>query len=548
MIINLKGIVLGRVVFVLSFIINIVFALQVMAGLNGYHLDYFFCSDALYLPSIYRDLFIDKALLSGWYLNLAPNFIPEWPIYFGIEYLTSNFRLTHVIYAVLSVFLITVLATGIFRKVLGKRDTDLLSLFNIGFSIFLLIYLVDGDFVSTSLILLTGFHAGAFILSLLSYYLFISYLKSGNRLFPSLLAITVYAGVLSDILLLSLFVLPFMSTILFMRDKKYGKMIVQCIIIVVTSSIMGYLTLHFSLKAGIFSIDNSMGRIANFEGILPSLRIYTDTLIKVFLSGGFHTAMIIISSAGLIIGLLVVLKYLFNKSKYTDTDTLVKILILLLISTIIMVAISPILNGNFKHFSHLRYNYFSFYFATYLFGFLLILFAGYRYWLKKSLRIFCFLITFILLGIAINIELSNSTPQGLKRTIHYYPEKVALIDSLATQNNLKYGVGSYWNSKYTTMFSKSGVRIYCVSRLFGPWYHVANRNWYLQGGGAGRHSNPTFNFILLEDYTLYEKTIDFFGGEIDTISLSYINIGLVKNFQFRENRNAYLVKGSEKSR
>jgi len=530
----------NKIVFVISFLLNLIFTLQVFAGITGYYLDYFFSSDALYLPSLYRDLIVDKSGLNGWYLNLAPNFIPEWPIYFVIEAITSNFRLTHVLYATISVLFIMILTTAIFKRVANNWNPGIFSIFNYGLSIFLLICIIDGDFISTSFILMSGFHAGSFLMSLLSYYLFISYLKTKKTSFIILLCATIFSGIISDVLLLALFILPSMFSLVYVRNQEYGAVIFRSTIVIAASTLIGLVIIYLSKSAGLFSIDSHMNRLAIISGILPSLNSYLDTLRYLFMKGGITSIMMGISSLGLGSGVFLLIRYLLQRSYNNNTNTLEKLVVLIFTSTIILVAVFPVLNGYFKGFAHLRYNYFSFYYAIFLFCFILIIMADRWSWFIKLLRNFSYLIALLLIMIIIRTEFANSSIQGIKRTIHYYPEKVALIDSLATRYDLKYGVGSYWNSKYTTMFSKSGIRIYCVLSDFRPWYHVVNSNWYLQNG-KGRHSDSRFNFILLEDYTLHEKTIKFFKGQIDTISLSYINIGLVQEFRFDNKRQPHLV-------
>lgn len=54
-------------------------------------LGFFFSSDSLYLPSIYRDIFQEGGHLRQWSLNAAPNFFPDMGIFFMTEGLTESF-------------------------------------------------------------------------------------------------------------------------------------------------------------------------------------------------------------------------------------------------------------------------------------------------------------------------------------------------------------------------------------------------------------------------------------------------------------------------
>jgi hypothetical protein len=50
----------------------------------------FFNSDASYLPALYYDLFERGGRLSAWFLTPAPYFFPDWPLYFGMRWLTGG--------------------------------------------------------------------------------------------------------------------------------------------------------------------------------------------------------------------------------------------------------------------------------------------------------------------------------------------------------------------------------------------------------------------------------------------------------------------------
>lgn len=52
--------------------------------------DFFFSSDALYLPALYDDVVERGGRLAQWYLTPAPYFFPDWPLYFGLRWLMGG--------------------------------------------------------------------------------------------------------------------------------------------------------------------------------------------------------------------------------------------------------------------------------------------------------------------------------------------------------------------------------------------------------------------------------------------------------------------------
>jgi len=52
--------------------------------------DFFFSSDALYLPALYDNVVVRGGRLAQWYLTPAPYFFPDWPLYFGLRWLAGG--------------------------------------------------------------------------------------------------------------------------------------------------------------------------------------------------------------------------------------------------------------------------------------------------------------------------------------------------------------------------------------------------------------------------------------------------------------------------
>ena len=536
--------VLNRIFYIFSFLVNIVFVFQIFADISGLHLDYYFSSDSLYLASIYKDLFVDHTGFEGWNLNLAPNFIPEWPVYFLISSLSDNFRISHILYAVYSVFIINLLTYGILSRVFNKIGISYLILANIGYSVFLLMYFTNGDFLCTSFLFLTGFHGGAFIMSLVAFLLFFCYLRSGKPVYLILLFLSDLSSIISDRLFFSLFVVPSITALVFVRDSGMRKPIIISVAIITIATLLGFLT--FSLiKDSDYIYIVAMGyRSTDFENIIPSFSHYIDTLWQLTILGRAKSIIVILSALALIGGVFLSVKYIFSSKSTLAKNTIEKVLILSFTTQIVFVAITPILNGTFLGLAHLRYNFYSFYIAITLLMVILYLLTRNHHKIKSVINIVSIAIVLLLILSIVKNENKNNTIRGLDNTFSYYPEKVAVLDSIASEHNLKYGVGNYWDAKYITMFSKNNVRIYCVYKNLCPWYHVTNKHWYFKDG-KGKYGNPEFRFILLSDLDLKESYLAIFEGNIDTIAVKDISIAIVPEFGFTKSRKLFLIPKEE---
>ncbi|HEY6556266.1 MAG TPA: hypothetical protein VI072_03295 [Polyangiaceae bacterium] len=59
-----------------------------------------------------------------------------------------------------------------------------------------------------------------------------------------------------------------------------------------------------------------------------------------------------------------------------------------------------------------------------------------------------------------------------------YPESVACLDKVAEHQGLRHGAGQYWDAKYVTVLSRTGVTINQFDQGLRPYWHINNRAWY----------------------------------------------------------------------
>jgi hypothetical protein len=96
-----------------------------------------FDSDSLFLPSLYKDLFLHGGHLKEWRLPPAPLFFPEWPLFFSIYTLVPNLYWTVAVFFVVQISLAFLVLAWLNRIFLDKSKAFLFA----GMSLLALCYL-----------------------------------------------------------------------------------------------------------------------------------------------------------------------------------------------------------------------------------------------------------------------------------------------------------------------------------------------------------------------------------------------------------------------
>jgi hypothetical protein len=532
--------ILLKVLFYLTLFLNLVFVLQVFGSLTEKELSYFFNSDALYLPSIYKDIFVDESGFAGWHLNAAPNFFPEWPVYFILYYIAGNFKIASLLYSIFYVLAVNVLTAGIIKYVFEKIDFRYLILVNLGYAIFLHQYLVMGYFVETAYLFLVGFHGGTYLMALISLLFFLFYFKKGTTVYFVLLSLSVFLGVLSDRFLIMYFVVPSLLALFFIGNKRHRKRIILSSVGSIFSTVLGMITYSFIKNSDYLYIIGLGYRKFDSQKIESAGINYVNKLNGMLEAGGIEMIIIIISIISIIAGIYLFLNALFAKGKiYNNLKE--KLLVVFFTGFIIIVALTPVVHGTFSPSgAHLRYNFSAFYIAVSFIPVILFLLVRKIPKLSTGVSILTLMLIIAAIFSVIRNEKNNSTIHGLISFKNYYPEEVKLIDEIAKKHNLQFGIANYWYAKRTTMFSKENVRIYAVHDNLRPWYHVTNENWY-HSGGKGKYHTPRFSFILLNNLTPEGEFYQQLKNDADSLSNGKIDILKVPEFGYKGNKEPYFL-------
>lgn len=514
-----KNYLIGNSLYYISLVLVLMLILSVFCTVDEKSINWFFSSDALYLPSIYKDLFQDGGNVAGWHFNPAPNFFPDMPIYFLLMFLTGNFLLSTAFFAVVQYIIIISLFRLILLQILDKEVVNKLVVFsNLLLALYFVSTLTHNYLYISFYLLINSYHTSAFTLSLLSFLLWIFYLRTGGIIYLILLVINAFLGVLSDQLMFITVVFPILLTSIFYKKYNYQKRIIlRSVLFTLIGAVLG-IFLFFFLRNNTSIHFGTPYKMFAFADILNSTKLFHKDTFSVISQLNIQTIILLTSIISLIIGVVISINAILQKRKF---DTLS---IYILFSSIFSVAVivTPLINGNYSGIDCYRYNIYPFYLGALNFP---LYFVKSSYWFNRISNIatsvlFCFFLILIVKFFSIS---------NLKSFTEFYPDKVKRIDEIAAENGLLKGVGDYWDAKYVTMFSKQNVRIYSVHPGLEKYYHVTNENWF-------NADTAIFNFVFdqaMNHHAIREKF------NLDSICYIYRSPDIIKLPKFRYMKNSF---------
>ncbi len=523
--------------FFISIFVNIILSIIIFATLNDKQIYVYFNSDTLYLPSIYRDLFIDNNTLNGWNLNGAPNFFPDMLMFFIMRSFFDHFIPAAFIFSLIQIIILLGLLSVFYKKMLPTLGYEHLNVGILLMTFFLLVTIVSKDFVYTFYIFSISYHTGAFLMALLSYIFLVDYIKKENLSSLIILSVVSVISVANDRLFLVMFSLPVFSlVVLLFKKTPILKKIYLILIVNAVSIILGILLFDYIKNHTGIEIISLSWKVFKFENIIPSFQVFLEqhlNYIKNMDFRGIINILFLISIVFHLVFLIKNLKAFFKDKQYIKYEL---IYLLIFLSATLSVLFMPVINGSYVSWAILRYNIFSFYLAVFSFSYIFMKLDIY-FGLKKGITWAFTSFLLIYIGIVTITEIKNNNiREGLSDFMNYYPEEVACLDSLARKNDLQSGVATYWKAKRYTMFSRENLRIFTVFENLSPWYHVMNENWYYYEDGNSTQPRK-FDFIITDniDHKNIEKHL---GIPTDTLYLAEDEeIFIFRDFIYNEDTN-----------
>ena len=518
---------------ILSLLLIVLFSLLVFATLTPQQVSVYINSDTLYLPSIFRDIFIDSSGLKGWNLNAAPNFFPDFLIYSAINFVFTDFRVAALIYSLLQILIIALLFNAILKALSKDVGYAHLTVTNLLLLLFPLSALISGDFIFTFYIYSISYHTGAFIMAMVSLLITLRALNMQGKWNLMLLAISVFLGVFNDKLFIPAFVFPLVAVIPYLFDNEKRAIARQLLITTISITVISLVAFWGIKKLGFISIISTDWKMFNFSNIIPSFNVMFTQYANYIKNGSMSGVVIILT----LFVFIVLSAYLFPilRQIYSDVKGRSRVSLstqnafaLFAWFFIPVVVFTPVINGSYFSPAILRFNIHAYYFGVLLTGFLLFLLFRNR----KGVANLSGVSVVIALVLLVSIYNKRKTDVSLQPLLGYYPERIACIDSVALETQCKYGIATYWDAKLTTMLSKQGVRLYHVFPDLKIWYHVTNKNWYYKQG-KGIHANPKFRLIVMNGFDS-TKVVQVLGRPLEILTFPEVGteVWLMNEFEF----------------
>ena len=511
---KIKYILLCNCWLIIGCLLSLLLILVWFASIGEDQIYVLFSSDALYLPSIYKDIFVDGNSVQGWTFNPAPNFIPDMFLFFLLMGMVSNFLTATFLFSIIQYFAIIAFFYFIFRKI-SDISTAVFSLSIYLFSFFLLYFLIDHDFYYSFLIMSNSYHNGMFVMTLICVLLSIHFLKKESWVTLFFILILSAIAYPCDKLFFVAYNCPLIFSLLVLLIAGYDKRkILKLGITCILGAILGMIILDKLKYNSIFDLTGHHQYI-NLEAMIASWKMFSSQM-KIYLSLKSFTNLTVILSIITYIWTICycILDFIKIKRSKKEISLLFVFQIFVLFFTPILL-LAPIINGNYLGYDVIRYNYFVF--IVLLFNLILLInnHIKKRKYLVVGLNcFFSAMLTAYLLWSIYNMDFGHQ----LNNYFSFYPEQARNFDSqFPTKNTVQYGItDDYWYAKHVTMFSKNNMRLYCTFSDATPYLHVSNKKWYY-GGGNWKYSNPQFTFLV---WSSDEKLPDFFI-EQNTPYISY---------------------------
>lgn len=478
----------------LSIIFSLVLLLLWFSFFQEDQLSFFFSSDTLYLPSIYRDIFEDGYSLNGWTLNAAPNFIPDMLLFFILRLISPNFIVAAFLFSIVQYFTIVYLFYIILKKVRESITPNIIAISIFLFTLFLFIFLIDKNFIISSLINNNSFHNGAFIMALINIFLVFKYLKKESK--KVLIAIFIITAISTpcDRLVLIHYAIPMLFSFIFLYIIKYErKKLIKLAFVLIGGVILGLMILMIFKNNSLFELTKPYGS-ATIENIYSSWDIFCNQMYAFTTNFSIIQFLTFTCLTSYIWCIYYVISELVKILRKKETFSLLFIFEVFVFFFTPIVILSPIIAGSYGGIDTFRYNYFPFI----LLPFNIVLLISSLLERKEVIMIIIngVFVTAIAFFIVLHIN-SHNVVDGLKKYFTYCAPMALTVDSVfENETDTPIGVcNDYWDAKQIMMFSKRNIRIHYIFDSGYPWLHVANRHWFFDSG-KGKYPHPEFTFLL----------------------------------------------------
>ncbi|MBK8225793.1 MAG: hypothetical protein IPK70_01295 [Flavobacteriales bacterium] len=451
-------------------------------------------TDALYMPSVYKDCIVDGNSLGDWYLNPAPNFFPDMVLYSAMNALVVDFRLASYLYPIVQFVLIGLLLRAILmeNRVVGD-DKGIAA----GFLMMVLPVFSgwwDDDFITTFQLLINAYHMGALVNALIATWLLLRLVGRIVAWELAALIAVVLLGAISDKLFWLMFVGPATLASLLLCINPTGRPRAIVLTSLIPLSVLsGHLLLKAVLDAFPMRLADPYALLA-FDRIGSSWSWFIEQMRWYFWNGPLGV-FLVMTMLAVFCGSLrsaVRLTSRWPRAVRAGDNGSIRRFVLQAMAVMFfpIVLLAPVLNGSFDGADSIRYNYAAFLLSPFALG------VALGSWSPQAARA-CFACMLILVGAPALWACLQF--RDYARLADFMPGRVTELDALAKEHGLKLGVANYWDAKVVSMFSREGLTVLPVFPDLAIFIHV-NREDMFYTAPSGE--------LMQYDFVLMHKDLD----------------------------------------
>ncbi len=457
-------------------------------------LELFFSSDTLYLPSIYRDVFLEHGRFWEWSFNAAPNFLPDMGLYFLLNWVFGSFKMASYVFPIVQFLLVALLFRAIVRRSAISTSDPAIAVGMLMLALMVLTGWQGDDFGFAFHLLVNSFHGGALVNALFCTWLLLI-VHGTSRWSPWLwLALAVAVGSASDRLFWVMFTVPSVCVLLLLSLRPAMRWRLVCMAaLVALVSWLSYSAMLNLLRSMGAEVEAPYAYMA-FERVSFSWGRFMDSM-RFYLTNhwmvGSLVAIALLTMAGMAVSAIREVAAwargrVGEPAPGRGSARLVKWMAALAMPLLLFV---PVINGSYDGMDSLRYNYGALVLANMVAGL----------WLGKALKAKASLLALVaslVIGIPVLCSTIEKGGSGYGRLLGFKPSKVQEFDRLAAGAELDHGAADYWSAKLITLFSDRNVTVLPVFPDLALYVHVNRKGMFL---------HKEFNFVVTDPAALTKE-------------------------------------------
>lgn len=444
----------------------------------------FYNSDALYIPSFYRDV-VSGQSLSEWSLQPAPSFFPDMLLYFPLNAVTGNFHLAIMLYGVCQSLLFIGSLLYLSRQVFGPKKNIQTFILLAGTVFFFA--LSSGQLNECVTILQNGHHFGATVMFMISLALIVDILKRDTAGQKNLSRYFILGGLVtmtlvSDMIFLVQFLIPvFISLLLLSVLHRFSiKTLLFLSISLILPLLIAYAADEVFLKYWKPSLEQI--RAETLQELTETIAETLNNIAKwPLFSRNFSSVIIVVWIAFVLGSIGLAVRIGMHLFRTRDRKTFGEAGVFLTISCFLVSLLTTISAASVTMNSHPRY---------FIPPLLIPLFFGWPFLLAGWNRIGKLVertyVMWVLVGAICCFSLfmfrgKVKNLPAITQLSDYYPPFIQCLDTQTRERHLRYGISSYWLAKYITMLSKNDLHVVQAAQTADTLFidhWINNLNWY----------------------------------------------------------------------